>query len=191
MQQTLYRTEVLNSGNIDMLKEIYEDFRLKSIKDYRYEIEPLDFYTFKETIEEGKLNCLALFEDSTPLGILIYVFEPHKAVEVNVIHFPDRKDINKKRLALLGALQDSLKGKNDWKVISYPLLGFQETFTRDIALLKFQLVGQAMVKFDFADAVAYKVLQKSETVQLPEGYELASWDEKYFDSAVEVKGCKF
>ncbi len=186
MQQMLYKTEALTSSNIDQIKSIYEDFRLKATKDYRYEIEPLDYYSFKDTLEAGKIHGIALFEDSVPQGVLIYVFEDHKAIELNIIHIPDRKELNKKRLALLEGLLETLKGRTDWKVISYPLLGFQETFTRDIALLKFQLVGQAMVKFDFSDAIAYKVLQKADVGNFPEGYKVESWDEKYFDSAVEV-----
>ena len=43
-----------------------------------------------------------------------------------------------------------------------------------------------MVRFDFSDSVAYKVLQKADVGQLPEGYSLESWNDKYFDSAVEV-----
>lgn len=186
MQQATYRTEFITDANIEQIKEIYESFRLKATKDYRYEIEPLDFYSFKESVAKGNLNVLGLFEDSYPAGILIYVFEPHKAIELNIIHVPDRKDLNKKRLALAGALLDHLKDRTDWKVISYPLLGFQETFTRDIALLKFQLTGQAMVRFDFSDAVSYKVLQKADVGNLPEGYTIEQWDDKYFDEAVDV-----
>jgi len=186
MQQTTYKTEILTSSNINQIKEIYESFRLKAIKDYRYEIEPLDFYSFKEAVADGQLNGIALFEDSQPEGLLVFVVEPHKAIELNIIHVPDRKDLNKKRLALAGALLDYLKSKTDWKVISYPLLGFQETFTRDIALLKFQLTGQAMVKFDFSDPVAYKIIQKAGIGNLPEGYTIECWDEKYFESAIEI-----
>jgi len=186
MEQTAYNTAILTNENIDSIKEIYEDFRLKATKDYRYEIEPLDFYSFKTAVADGILNGIALFENSTPLGILIYVIEPHKAIELNIIHIPDRKEINKKRLAIAGALVEHFKNDTGWKVISYPLLGFQETFTRDIALLKFQLVGQAMVKFDFTDAVAYKVLQKASVADLPEGYEIKGWDDKYLDSVSEI-----
>lgn len=186
MQQSTYTTELLTAANADKIKEIYESFRLKATKDYRYEIEPLDFYSFKESLADERLNVIALFEDSNPIGILIYVFEDHKAIELNIVHIPERKDINKKRLILVGALLEHLKNRTDWKVISYPLLGFQETFTRDIALLKFQLTGQAMVKFDFSDPVSYKVLQKAEVGQIPEGYTIESWDNKYLDSAVEV-----
>ncbi len=186
MQQTTYKTELLTNDNVDQIKEIYESFRLKATKDYRYEIEPLDFYSFKEFIADGRLNGIALFDEGVPAGILIFVFEQHKAIELNVIHVPDRKDLNKKRLALAGALLEHLKNRTDWKVISYPLLGFQETFTRDIALLQFQFTGQAMVKFDFCDSISYKVLQKADIGQLPEGYTIESWDEKYLDSAVEV-----
>ena len=186
MQQTTYKTELLTNDNIDQIKEIYENFRLKATKDYKYEVEPLDFYSFKEFIADGRLNGIALFEGSQPSGILIFVIEEHKAIELNIIHIPERRDLNKKRLALAGALLDHLKTRTDWKVISYPLLGFQETFTRDIALLKFQLIGQAMVKFDFTDSVAYKVLQKADAGQLPEGYTVEAWDDKYLDSAVEI-----
>jgi len=186
MQQTLYRTENLTADNVEQLKDVYEDFRLKATKDYRYDIEPLDYYSFKESLEEGPIQAIGLYEDSAPVGILIYVLEEHKAVELNIIHITDRKEINKKRLALLSALLENLKGRTDWKVISYPLLGFQETFTRDIAILKFQLIGQAMVKFDFADPVAYKVMQKADVGMIPEGYSIEFWDEKYFSQAVEV-----
>ena len=186
MQELTYTTEVITAENADKIKEVYESFRLKAIKDYRFEIEPLDFFSFKEAIEMGVLNGISLFESSQPAGILIYVLEEHKAIELNIIHIQDRKDLNKKRLTLAGALLDILKDRQDWKVISYPLLGFQETFTRDIALLKFQLVGQAMVKFDFADAVSYKVLQKAESKNVPEGYVLDIWKDEYFDQAVDV-----
>lgn len=186
MQQTVYKTEFLTNANADLFKDVYEGFRLRATKDYRYEIEPLDFFSFKESLEQGKLNAIGLLEDSAPAGILIYVFENHKAVELNIIHIADKKDINKKRLILGEALLNTLKARTDWKVISYPLLGFQETFTRDIALLKFQLTGQAMVKFDFTDSVSYKVLQKADIGGLPEGYSLAAWDDKYVDQAVEV-----
>lgn len=186
MQQTVYKTEIINNDNIDSIKELYENFRLVATKDYRFDIEPLAFYSFKEAVAEGILNCIALFENSAPSGILIYVFEAHKAIELNMIHIPDRKDLNKKRLALTKALLEHLKPRTDWKVISYPLLGFQETFVRDITSLKFQLSGQAMVKFDFADPISYKVWQKADVGQLPEGYTVEPWDEKYLDSAVEV-----
>ncbi len=186
MQQATYTTEILTVENVDKIKEIYESFRLKATKDYRYEIDPLDFYSFKESLIKGFINGIALYENSQPSGILIFVYESHKAIELNIIHVPDRKELNKKRLALAGALLDYLKPKTDWKVISYPLLGFQETFTRDIAILKFQLIGQAMVRFDFSDTVAYKVLQKSSEEKLPNGYTIESWDDKYLEQAVDV-----
>jgi GNAT superfamily N-acetyltransferase len=186
MQETAYKTELLTQENADGIKEVYDSFRLKAIKEYRLEIEPLDFFSFKEALATGILNGIALYENGQPAGILIFVKEEHKAIELNIIHIPDKKELNKKRLELTGALLDHLKTRTDWKVISYPLLGFQETFTRDIALLKFQLIGQAIVKFDFSDPVAYKVLQKSDAGALPSGYSIESWDNKYSDAAAEV-----
>lgn len=186
MQELTYTTEAITGENADLIKEIYESFRIKAIKDYRYEVEPLDFFSFKEAVQRGDLKGISLFENSHPSGILIYVVEDHKAIELNIIHIQDRKDLNKKRLILAEALIEQLKGKTDWKVISYPLLGFQETFTRDIALLKFQLVGQAMVKFDFTDTVSYKILQKADSKEVPEGFALDIWRDEYFDQVVEV-----
>lgn len=186
MQQTAYKTEILTSENTDLIKEIYESFRVRTTKDYRYEVEPLDFNTFKELIGNGSLNGIALFEDSAAAGLLIFVVEPHKAIELNIIHVPDKKDVNKKRYALAAALLEHLKDRKDWKVISYPMLGLQDTFVRDIALLKFRFVGQAMVRFDFSDSIAYKVLDKTGAAKLPEGYTTEAWDDKYTDEAAEV-----
>jgi len=186
MQQSVFTTEILTKDNIDNIKDVYESFRLKATKDYKYEIEPLDFYSFKEAVFAGRLNGIGLYEDGSSAGLLIYVIEPHKAIEINIIHVVDRKDLNKKRLLLAGKLIEHMKDNPDWKVISYPMLGFQETFTRDIALLKFGLIGQAMVRFDFTDHVAYKVIQKSDIGHLPEGYALVEWDDKYLDMAVDV-----
>jgi len=186
MQETDLTTEILTKDNIDNIKDVYESFRLKATKDYKYEIEPLDFYSFKEFVIDGRLNGIALYENKSPQGLLIFAVEQHKAIELNIIHIMDKKDLNKKRLLLAGKLIEHLKDRTDWKVISYPLLGFQDTFTRDIALLKFGLIGQAMVRFDFTDHVAYKVIQKSDIGQLPEGYSIVQWDDKYLDMAVDV-----
>ncbi len=142
MQTAIYKTEILTADNVDHLREVYESFRLVALKDYRFELEPVNFITFKEAVLGGILQGIALYEDEQPAGILIYVMEGHKAVEVNIIHTLDRKDLNKKRLTLLEGLMNHIKDRTDWKVVSYALLGFQETFVRDIALLNFSLSGR-------------------------------------------------
>lgn len=172
----MQKIEPLKPDNHDKFRVIYEDFRNKALKDYKYQDIPIEFDDFIAAAGDNRLGCLILLQNEEPEGILIYSPEKYGVIEINAIHSKDRP-------ALLRAFLEHLKPCTDWSIISYAMLGKQESFIREITLQGFGLVGQSIVKFDFQDPVSYRVLRNSNT---PEYSNLAFWDEKYKEQAVEL-----
>ncbi|OGI30530.1 MAG: hypothetical protein A2287_03315 [Candidatus Melainabacteria bacterium RIFOXYA12_FULL_32_12] len=178
------KVEELNNNNIEQIQALYEDFKVKSTTDYKFDIPPLEYEDFKNIATQDVLKGFVLFEDSEPKGFLLYVLEQHKAIELNIIFVPDND--NQKRTVLLKAFLDCIKDKDDWNVVSYPMLGIQESFTRDISLLGFKLIGQAIVKFKFDNIISYQILKNLTLPELPEGYRIATWQNEYFEQASQA-----
>jgi len=177
--------EQIKTDNSEKVKEIYEDFRSKALKNYGYEISSIEFEQFTLNIKENRLGGLVLFDDSVPQGLLIYSIEEHKVIEINVIHSIDEQNENAVRLRLLEELSEVLRDKTGWKAVSYPMLGTQKSFIRDIAFLNFKLVGQSIIKFDFKSPIAFRIFKKAQIPEIKD-YKLSFWDEKYKEQAIEV-----
>ncbi len=179
----------LNNETVLDIKDAYENFLDRCHDDYKFELTPLDYDNFINIIAMDVIKGYVLYEDNQPKGFLLYVLEEHGAVEINIIHFIDKtdkqKDLNRRKL-LLESLLNDLKPLSDWKVISYAMLGLQETFVRDITQLGFSLIGQAIVNFKFDDIINYQILLKSSQDRLPEGYSVTQWKDEYFDDASRV-----
>ncbi len=182
--------EQIKPENFEKTREIYEDFRKKALVDYEYCAQPLEFEYFAESIEDNSLGGLVIFEGLKPTGILIYYFENHKVIEINVIHSVYDRYENNRRYVLLEKLLELLKDRNDWRAISYAMLGRQDSFVKDIALLGFKFVGQSIVKFDFQSPIAFRIYRNA---QIPEigDYKLAIWDEKYREQVIVLANSAF
>jgi ribosomal protein S18 acetylase RimI-like enzyme len=178
--------EELNTGNIDKIQEMYLSFRAKSVIEYKFDIPPLDYDSFKTVIEQEIVNGFVLFEDNEAKGFLLYVKEAHNAIELNLIYTVDEENLRERRSKLLEAMMDKLIVRSDWNVISYPMLGVQETFVKDIVLHGFKLTGQAVVKIKFNDAISLHILNNLQIPDLPIGYTVASWDDKYFEDSIQI-----
>ncbi len=179
----------LNNETVLDIKDAYENFLDRCHDDYKFELTPLDYENFINIIAIDVIKGYVLYENNQPKGFLLYVLEQHGAVEINIIHFIDNTDKQKdlqRRKALLKALLEDLTPRSDWKVISYAMLGLQETFVRDITQLGFSLIGQAIVNFKFDDIINYQILLKSANDMLPEGYSVTDWKDEYFDDVSGV-----
>jgi ribosomal protein S18 acetylase RimI-like enzyme len=181
----------ITAGNLTDIKEIYEDFIGKAVSQYGYDYEPLEFIRFLHNIKNSLLGGFVLLDEGKPVGLMIFAPENHQAVEINVIHIASGEDINKKRILLIQALLKYLDNRSDWKAVSYPLLGVQESFVREITHSGFKLVGQSVVKFLFQDSASYQVLKKAEVSNLPEGYRIIFWDDKYKEQVIELTNLGF
>lgn len=188
MQETesVLKVEELSYESSGKIKDLFENFRSRAIKEYKFEMTPLEYSDFRESVKGGMLKGFIVFENSVPKGFLLYFIETSKAIELNLIHILDNVDINKKRKALVQALLDKYKDSADWNVISYPLLGAQDTFVREIPTLGFRMIGQAIVRFKFTDRTSPLIFKNFTAPEIQEGYSVHEWNDQYFDQASEI-----
>lgn len=188
MQETKeLKIEKLTSNNIDKIKSLYQNFMLVAKKDYKFELPPLDYEDLKEIIMADEvLKGYILFEDNVTKGFLFFVTESYQSIELNVIYLIDNQNLSKRKTALVKRLLDDFKDKTDWKVVSYPMLGVQDNFVKDVALLGFKMAGQAIVRFNFTNPLSMQILQKFQMKDLETGYSIINWEDKYFDQASQL-----
>lgn len=181
----MYIIEKINNKNSEKIRKIYDDFKDKAFIDYKYENLPIEFDQFISNIKTKKLGALVLFKDSKPEGLLIYTAERYNIIEINVIHLIHNEQKYHKQTQLIEELQKLFNKDKNCKIISYPMLGIQENFVKDIALLNFKFVGQSITKFDFKDPVSFRVLKNAEVPDF-NNYKLSIWNDKYKDQIVKL-----
>ena len=181
----------LSINNIADIKELYEVFCSKAVKDYKFLNTPITYEELEECLKNDLINGFIAYEDKFVKGFLLYVIEPHQAIELNVIYLADNKHFIKRKKSLIKALVEKFKDKTDWKVISYPMLGLQENFAKEIYSLKFKSVNQALVKLDFKIENIINITLKSKEIELEQGYTITKWKNEYFMQASEVIHCAF
>ena len=81
-----FEARLLTSDDYKSFAPIYNDFRDRAIEEYKFELEPLDFDDFVDSVEKQLIDCLVLFEDSIPIAFLVYTTAISQAVELNIIH---------------------------------------------------------------------------------------------------------
>jgi len=167
------------------IKDLFENFRSRAIKDYKFEMAPLEYADFRDSVKANALKGFVIFENSEAKGFLLYFIESTYAIELNLIHIIDDIDINKRRKALVQALLDKYKTAQ-WGVVSYPMLGIQESFTRDIPQLGFKMVGQAIVRFKFTDRTSPLIFKNLVIPEMTQGFSIDEWNDQYFDQASDV-----
>ena len=72
------------------------------------------------------------------------------------------------------------------KIVCYPLLGVQSNFTSDIAHFGFKFVGLVVLRFMMNNANSLEILKSAANEPQDENYKVVSWDNLYFEKAVEV-----
>jgi ribosomal protein S18 acetylase RimI-like enzyme len=184
--ETAYTVKELTFENVGQIKDLFENFKSRAVQDYKFELPPLEFSNFAESIRGKMIKGFVLYENKTPAGFLLYYIETSNAIELNLIHILNNEDIHSKRKHLLQALIDKYKKSAFWNVISYPLLGVQEDFVREITQFGFKMVGQATVRFKFTDRTSPLIFKNLVVPYLPMGYKIIEWSNEYFDQASEV-----
>ncbi|MDD3236981.1 MAG: GNAT family N-acetyltransferase [Candidatus Gastranaerophilales bacterium] len=165
---------------------VYNDFKSKAVSEYLFELEPLDYDDFVKYVKDELIQCLILFEDNIPTAFLAYTTVISESVELNIIHTINDENANHKRRLLIEKFLEVTRDVITQKVVTYPLLGKQADFVREITHYNFHLVGHSVVRFALNNIGSIKILKNVQLPTLDNQLTIADWDLSYFDRAVEV-----
>lgn len=192
MTETLsYKVQTYNDEYKNIFKGVYNDFKNKAYSLYKFELEPLQYEEFVDSINAGLIQCIILFEDEIPTAFLVYTTEISEALELNIIHCIGEENLNAKRRILMDKFMDLNKDLIKEKVVTYPMLGTQDEFTPEITNYGFKLVGLAVERLIFSNLNSLEVFKAYKPKSLPEGYKIVEWDSKYKDEVVNVINTSF
>ncbi len=192
MTQTLqYQVQKYTDEHKNIFKGVYNDFKSKAFSEYKFELEPLEYDDFTNSINHGLIDCLILFEEAIPTAFMVYTTEISEALELNIIHCIGSENLNAKRKMLLEKFLEINSEIIKNKVVTYPMLGSQEEFTPEITNYGFKLIGLSVDRFYFNNDLSKEIFNKFKPLPFPEGYKIVSWDAKYYNDIVKVINTSF
>ena len=186
MSENNYKVELLNQDTYKFFKGVYNDFRAKAIEEYKFELEPLDYDEFIDTIEKKYMQCIILKENDIPTAFLVYTTSISESVELNIIHCLGTEDEALKTKMLIEKFLELTENERASKVVSYPMLGHQSVFTADISKFGFKFVGLAVLRFMLGNASSERILENMKLSELPPEYKIVGYQDSYRDDAVRV-----
>lgn len=186
MENANYQTEILNSNLYKIFGGVYNDFRSVARTDYMFELDPLEYEDFTDAIDKDYVKCIVLLENHIPTAFLVYTTAISESIELNVIHCLGNEDLATKRKLLIERFLKETEEERKDKVVCYPLLGVQSSFTSDIAHYGFKFVGLAVLRFMMDNKNSEEILRSIANEPQDESYKVTTWDDLYFDAAVDV-----
>lgn len=181
-----FEARLLTKDDYKSFMYVYEDFRTRAIEEYSFELEPLCFEDFTDAVEKNLIECLVLFEEGVPVSFLVYTMAISEAIELNIIHSYKMENIQERAMYLVKKFLELTKADRLDKIVCYPMLGAQKDLIADIALYGFKFVGIAVLRFMMSGTNSREILKMAEIKDLPEGYKIEEWNDKYYDDAVEI-----
>lgn len=183
---TLYTVENLSEKYHKVFSGIYNDFCQKAFSDYKFELEPLGYEEFIHFVDQGLIKCLIILESNIPTGFLAYTTVISEAIELNIIHCIGEENIIVKKRRLLEKFLEENKELIKQKVVTYPMLGKQADFLRDITHYGFELIGHSVVRFSMSNPACLKVLKHEQNINLDVGYSIVDWNNDFFEDAIKI-----
>ncbi|MBQ2645184.1 hypothetical protein IJG14_06410 [bacterium] len=165
---------------------VYNDFRQKAFSDYKFELEPLEYSDFVDSINAELVKCIILFEQDIPTGFLTYTTVISESLELNIIHVIGNENSLQKRCLLMQKFLEENTSLIAKKVVTYPVLGKQEEIVPELSTFGFKTVNQSVMRFDFQDSEALKKLREKPLPRLNNGFETVSWNDKYYKDVVGI-----
>ena len=185
-ENSTYKVEKYNDSLKNIFKGVYNDFLSKAYVEYKFEIEPLTYDDFVQSVNNKLIDCLILLEDQIPTAFMVYTTEISDAVELNLIHCLGDENSNKKRHLLMSKFMEINSEILKDKVVTYPMLGSQDEFTPEITHYGFDLVGLSVLRFQFGNPKSGAIYKAYEQPDLPKDYSITSWDNKYLKDLTKV-----
>lgn len=186
MENANYETQLLNSNLYKIFAGVYNDFRSVAASDYMFELEPLEYQDFIDAVDKDYVKCIVLLENHIPTAFLVYTTAISESIELNVIHCLGQEDLVSKRKLLIERFLKETEKERQEKAVCYPLLGVQSGFTSDISHYGFKFVGLAVLRFMMDNKNSEEILRSVANAPHDETYQVTSWEDMYYDKAVDV-----
>lgn len=183
----MYNTKLLTASDYVDFKNLYNDFRNKAASEYNFELEPLDYEGFLEAIDKDLIKCIVLYNEHMELSaFLVYTTAISEAIELNIIHSNNKEKFLDYARELLEKFLDVTPNLRREKIVCYPMLGEQKSLISVIAKLGFKFVGIEVLRFMINNSPSRDIFSRARIVNLPENYEVVSWNDMYFEDAVQI-----
>jgi len=183
---TVYEVQTLNSDIYRIFAGVYSDFRNSAMTDYKFELEPLSYEDFINSVERGYIQCIVLLENQIPTAFLAYTTVISEGIELNLIHCLGDEDLTHKRRVLLEKFLDETRELRREKIVCYPMMGSQGDFISDISHYGFKFIGLAVLRFLIQNSNSEGILNNAVLKEKEEAYQLVDWSDEYFDEAVGI-----
>ena len=186
MSETNYTVELLNKDSYKIFKGVYNDFCSKAITDYKFELEPLDYEGFIDAVEKNYIKCIILKENEIPTAFLCYTTITTESIDLNIIHCLGTEDEITKAKLMIDKFLSQTEVERITKVVSYPMLGHQSTYTADFSSYGFKFIGLAVLRFMMGNASSERILENMKLTELPEEYKIVGYSNEYKEKAINV-----
>lgn len=183
---TIYEAKPLTKDLYRIFAGVYSDFRTTAVDDYKFELEPLSYEDFIQSMEKNLIKCIVLLENQIPTAFLAYTTVISESVELNVIHCLGDEDLISKRKVLMEKFLEETQEDRENKIVCYPMIGKQAEFVSDITQYGFKLIGLVVLRFIFSNSGSESILRTVTLSDLGEGYQITTWDNSYFEEAVTL-----
>ncbi len=181
-----FEARLLTPQDYKSFASVYNDFRTRAVEEYKFELEPLSFEDFTESVEKKLIECLVLFDNTVPVAFLVYTTAISEAIELNIIHSFKMEDMIERAMYLVKKFLELTKAERKEKIVCYPMLGSQRNLIADIARYGFKFVGIAVLRFMMAGTNSRDIMEMSQMSELDSAYKLVSWNNTYIEDAIEV-----
>lgn len=181
-----FNARLLMPDDYKAFAPVYNDFRERAIEEYKFELDPLRYEDFIDSVKKQLIECLVLYENSYPIAFLVYTTAISEAVELNIIHSFNMENIVERSMYLIKKFLELTKNQRTDKIVCYPMLGKQKDLIGEIAHFGFKFVGLAVLRFMTSGTNSREILKMTELSELEKDYRLVSWRESFFDDAVQV-----
>lgn len=191
IQKIVYEAQILTRELYKIFAGVYSDFRVAAVENYKFELEPLSYEDFIDSVEKDLIKCVVLLENKIPTAFLVYTTIISEAIELNVIHCLGNEDLIDKRKVLLEKFLELTQEERKEKIVCYPMIGSQGDFIGDIALYGFKFVGLAVLRFMLQNSNCESILNNTILSEKNEKYEITTWSDEYLEEAVPIVHAAF
>lgn len=183
---TEYVAKILSEDDFSGFEPLYNDFRVRAVSQYGFELEPLGLEDFIDSIKKNLISCIVLYEDGIQSAFLVYTTMISEAVELNIIHSFGMENMMQRARALCEKFMELTKDVRKNKVVCYPMLGEQKGLIGEVARFGFKFVGITVLRFMMSGTNSREILDMTVFKNIQPCYSVIPWNDKYLNQAVQV-----